>query len=35
MIEIENEISVSKGDVFSTFEVEHTKLTNAINVIIY
>ena len=32
MIELEHEISVSKGDVFSTLEVEHTKLTNAINV---
>ena len=27
MIELESEISVSKGDVFSTVEVDHTKLT--------
>tara|TARA_B100002051_G_C16741903_1_gene644829 strand:+ start:2563 stop:4338 length:1776 start_codon:yes stop_codon:yes gene_type:complete len=32
MIELESEISVSKGDVFSTKEVDHTKLTNAINI---
>jgi sulfate adenylyltransferase subunit 1 (EFTu-like GTPase family) len=32
MIELEREISVSKGDVFSTLQVEHTKLTNATNV---